>query len=117
MWRNLLAVSALQGPVSRRHILNGRIDENEIRAQGVSECDQIFPNVLLLQEDQNFGVLSLARDIKKRHSAISHHFAYRPLGQRPTLRFGKVGGVDKWIMDRSLNHGWQPSPLRGNCIA
>ena len=40
--------------------------------------------------------------LKMRHCAITHPFGYGPLGQKPALRFGKVGGADEWITNRSL---------------
>ena len=43
----LLSVSASQGPVFRRYLLNGPIDQDETWAQGVSACDLIFHNILL----------------------------------------------------------------------
>ena len=43
--------------------------------------------------------------LKMRHGAISQPFVYGTL--RPALRFGNVGGADKWITDRSLSHDWQ----------
>ena len=44
----------------------------------------------------------MTRNVKKmRHSAISHPFVHGPLGQRSALRFGKMGGADELITDRS----------------
>ena len=38
----MLSVSALRGPVFRRYLFNGEIDQNETWAQGVSAFDLIF---------------------------------------------------------------------------
>ena len=43
--------------------------------------------------------------LKMLNGAVSHPFIYGPAGQRPALRFGKVGGADEWLTDRSLHHG------------
>ena len=40
-------VSASRGPVFGRNLLHGRIDQNEIWAQGVSACDLILRYILL----------------------------------------------------------------------
>ena len=66
--RSLLSVSASRGPVFRRYSLDWWIDQNKTWAQGVSECDLIFRNILLSQ-NINFVVLPLAFNIK--HGADS----------------------------------------------
>ena len=43
----LLSVSDSRWPTFRRYLLNGRIDQNETKAQGVSVYDLIFRNILL----------------------------------------------------------------------
>ena len=44
---HLLPVSASRGPVFfLRYPLNGRIDQNETQAKGVSACDLIFRDIL-----------------------------------------------------------------------
>ena len=46
-----------------RYPLNGRIDQNETRDQGVSACDLIFRNILITK-NQIFRVLPLACNVK-----------------------------------------------------
>ena len=42
----LLSVLASRGPVFRRYLLNGAIDQNETWTQGVSASDPIIRNIL-----------------------------------------------------------------------
>ena len=56
----LLSVSALRGPVIRRHLLNGQIDQDEAWAQGVSACDLIFRNILLKEKSKLQGLAKFA---------------------------------------------------------
>ena len=52
----LLSVSASRGPVFRRYILNGPIDQDETWARVVSAFDLIFNNILLRQKIEILGL-------------------------------------------------------------
>ena len=51
----LLSASASREPVFRRYHLNGRIDQNETWAQGVSACDLSFCSIFLEQKTKFLG--------------------------------------------------------------
>ena len=54
------------GSAFRRYPLNGRIDQNETWAKGVSTCDLIVRIYILRTKNQNLGVLPLARNSNTR---------------------------------------------------
>ena len=52
----LLSVSAARGPVFRRYLLEGKLDQDETWAQRVLACDLIFHNILLQHKTKFQGL-------------------------------------------------------------
>ena len=67
----LLSVSGSRGPVFRRYLLIGQIDEEETWAQEISVCDLFFLIYSYNKKKLNFRVLPLAPNVRSCDMAPS----------------------------------------------